>query len=123
MFRIADVTELLLSNALFTMLVTKIQFYYFDRSESDLLILCLLTFMFGTANIISLANISLEKRYLPSMKGKRHQKNKLHNTSKCTNMYVMYFTINLLLHVSAQFPSSRSYTNVVKKYSNKNVLQ
>jgi len=35
--RFADVAELLLSNTSFTMLATKIQFYYFERSESDLL--------------------------------------------------------------------------------------
>jgi len=30
----------------------------------------------------------------------------------------MYFTIDLLLHVLAQSPSSRSYANVVKTYGN-----
>jgi len=59
--RIADVTELLLSNNLFTKLVTKIQFYYFERSECDLLIQCLLKFMFETASVISLASFSLEQ--------------------------------------------------------------
>lgn len=61
MIRIADVTELLLSNTLFTVLVTKIQFYSFEKSESDLLIQCLLKFIFGTASVISLASFSLEQ--------------------------------------------------------------
>jgi len=43
------------------MTVTKIQFYYLERSESDLLIQCLLKFMFGSASVISLASISLEQ--------------------------------------------------------------
>jgi len=59
--RIADVTELLLSNTLFIMLVNKIQFYYLERSESDLLIQSLLKFMFGTASVISLASFSFEQ--------------------------------------------------------------
>jgi len=35
----------------------------------------------------------------------------------------MYFTINMLLHVSAQLPSSGSYTNVAKTYNNEIVSQ
>jgi hypothetical protein len=116
--RIADVTVLLLSNTLFTMLVTKTQFYYFDRCESHLLIRCLLKFMFGTACVISLASFSLEQAIVRLWRQSGIQKIKLHSTSKCTIMYIMYFTINLFLQISVQFPSSGSHTNVVKTYSN-----
>ena len=61
MIRIEDVSELVLSDTLFNMLETKIEIYYFERSESDLLIQCLLKFMFGNASVISLASFSLEQ--------------------------------------------------------------
>jgi hypothetical protein len=45
------------------------------------------------------------------------------SSNKCTVLCIMYFTINLLLHVSVQLPFSVSYTSVVRTYSNKTVSQ
>jgi len=44
------------------------------------------------------------------------------STNQWSILYIMHFAINVL-HVSAQLPSSRSYTTVIKKYSNKIVTQ
>jgi hypothetical protein len=77
--------------------------------------------MFGTASVISLASFSLEQDIFRLGRQSGIQNNKVHCTSKCTIMYIMYFTINLLLHVSAQFQSSGSYTSVVKTYNNTSV--
>ena len=41
------------------------------------------------------------------------------STNKCTILYILYFISNMLLHVSAQLPSS----NVAKTHSNQIVLQ
>jgi hypothetical protein len=41
------------------------------------------------------------------------------STNRCTILYFMYFTISLLLHVSAQFPSLGNLTNFVTTYNNK----
>jgi len=45
---------------------------------------------------------------------------KQHQT--CTILHIVHITINLVLHVSAQSLSS-VYTDVVKMYSNKIILQ
>jgi len=45
------------------------------------------------------------------------------STNQWSILYIMHFTINMLLHVSAQLPSSGCYTTVIKTYSNKRVMQ